>query len=151
MQIEIIRTTENTNISSTVEFGKLLNNILSNIKMLHWYTTDYNVHIILGELYESLSQLFDNIQEEIIGTVKSNNVQFPSFNSNDVILNDIDQESNNVDCFFDYGEKIKNIFSSVDFNNFLNSTISGINNTKEEIISSINKSNYLLSMINKNH
>ena len=151
MQIEIIRTTGNTNISSTVEFGKLLNNILSNIKMLHWYTCDYNVHLILGELYESLSQSFDNIQEEIIGIVKSNNVQFPTFNSNDVILNDIDQESNNVDCFFDYSEKIKNIFSSVDFNNFLNSTVSGINNTKEEIISSINKSNYLLSMINKNH
>jgi DNA-binding ferritin-like protein len=151
MQIEIIRTNENTNITSTVVFGNILNNITSSIKMLHWYAVDYNVHTILGDLYDSLTELFDKLQEEIIGIVKSNNVLFPAFNSNDLIINDIDHNSNSVDYYFEYLDKIKNTFSSVEFDNFLNSNISGINNTKEEIISSINKANYLLLMVNKTH
>ena len=151
MQIEIIRTTQNTNITSTVVFGNILNNITSNIKILHWYAMNYDAHNILGDLYDSLIELFDKLQEEIIGIVKSNNTLFPAFNSNDLIINNINQDSNNVDYYFDYLDKIKNVFSSVEFNNFLNSNISGINNTKEEIISSINKANYLLLMVNKNH
>ena len=52
------------------------------------------VHKILGELYDSLSELFDKLQEEIIGTCKLQSKPFPQmanqinngFNKNEVRL-----------------------------------------------------------------
>jgi hypothetical protein len=42
---------------------------------------------------------------------------------------------------------IVSVLSSLEFESYINSVVSGINNTKEEIISSINKANYLLEMV----
>jgi hypothetical protein len=36
--------------------------------MTHWFTNDYNTRIIIGNLYDNLSELFDTLMEEIIGT-----------------------------------------------------------------------------------
>lgn len=152
MNIEI--TTSDTSmvthtLDSTRYFGITLNKVLSNIKMIHWYVQDYNVHNIMGNFYDNLEDLFDKLQEEIIGTSKNCGVIFPSFNN---IILDFDKienyndETNLKDCFSKNTETLKSLLTSLEFNNFINSVTSGINNTKEEILSEINKTNYLLSM-----
>ena len=151
MQIEIIKTSTPNNLNSTMDFGILLNNITASIKMLHWYSDNYNVHEILGELYESLIDLFDKLQEEIIGTCKQYNVPFPSFTSDNFNPKNINCEQNIIQSYSDLSEKTKNIFCSMEFNSFVNTSNSGINNTKEDILTSINKTNYLISMVNNNH
>lgn len=149
MEIEIIKT--NCTVSDpTVDFGIILNKITSQIKMLHWYSNCYNAHIIFGELYDSLSDLFDKLQEEIIGTSKTTGVQFPNFSidlfkeANQLIYSDkeyVFQE------FYDICHKTKNLICSSEFNGYVDSIQSGIANTKDEILTAFDKAAYLLSLI----
>ncbi len=146
MNIEIIKVKPvDNNLEATKKFGMFLNNILSSIKMLHWYTNNYNVHKILGKHYEELSNLFDKLQEEIIGTSSGSNVLFPMVNTSTFELLDYSDFSN---AYITIIEQFKNNTNSIEFNNYLNSVSSGINNTKEEIFSEINKTLYFLSLIN---
>jgi DNA-binding ferritin-like protein len=146
MNIEIIKVNPiDNNLETTKKFGMFLNNILSSMKMLHWYTNNYNVHKILGKHYEKLSNLFDKLQEEIIGTSSGSNVLFPMVNTSTFELLDYSDFSN---AYITIIEQFKNNTNSIEFNNYLNSVSSGINNTKEEIFSEINKTLYLLSLIN---
>ena len=119
--------------------------------MLHWYSNDYQVHLILGELYDSLDDLFDKLQEEIIGTSRIQKVNFPSFNSN-LKLEDINQFKGGiqeiVNTYNSVANCTKELLTSIEFNGYVTSVKSGINNTKEEIITSFNKADYLLSLIN---
>lgn len=151
MNIEITTNINQTthSLDSTRWFGINLNKILSNIKMIHWYTDNYNVHKITKNFYKNLESLFDQLQEEIIGTSKIGDVLFPSFNN--IIL-----QSENIEDYIDqnnlkecYGKNIqvlKAMITSLEFDNYINSVSSGLNNIKEEILSEINKTNYLLSM-----
>ena len=154
MNIEIIRNTENSigldsQLDSTREFGILLNKITLSIKMMHWYVLDYNAHKILGNLYDDISDLFDTLQEEIIGTSKSHGVLFPKFN---LIINSEDFQiyKNNeiiLENFYKVSGDLKNLLNSSDFTVYVSSVTSGINNTKEEIVSLLNKTEYLIGLL----
>ena len=154
MNIEIIKNTENSigldsQLDSTREFGILLNKITLSIKMMHWYVLDYNAHKILGNLYDDISDLFDTLQEEIIGTSKSHGVLFPKFN---LIINSEDFQiyKNNeiiLENFYKVSGDLKNLLNSSDFTVYVSSVTSGINNTKEEIVSLLNKTEYLIGLL----
>jgi hypothetical protein len=150
MEIEIIKTSATLNrLSTTKDFGIILNQITSVIKMSHWYAKNYNSHIILGDLYDDLTELFDKLQEEIIGTVNSNDgVLFPMFNGVNIEVNPelFNNDDNTNVIYYNTVEIIQNILSSIEFKNYISSVKSGISNTVEDILSRINKTNYLLSL-----
>jgi hypothetical protein len=152
MEINVITTSAvSSSLDPTRVFGIILSKALSNIRMMHWFVLDHNAHEILGDLYSDLSDLFDKLEEEIIGTSKEYDVIFPLHDVNCIKIDQIQVYQNNqsiIDCYFDVVNTIKNLLTSLEFNNYTNNVKSGIGNTKEEIISRINKSNYLLSMIN---
>ena len=150
MEIEIIKIKSKKN--QTIIFGNILNNFLSCLKILHWYSNDINVHNIIGDLYLSLSETFDTFQEEIIGISNFENNIFPIINEENYNFkcdNDI-LEKNVIDIFQKNVFLFLNLLNSVEIDNFIKSSKSGLNNTKEEILSSINKSKYLISMVNSN-
>lgn len=150
MEIEIIKIKSKKN--QTIIFGNILNNFLSCLKILHWYSNDINVHNIIGDLYLSLSETFDAFQEEIIGISNFENNIFPIINEENYNFkcdNDI-LEKNVIDIFQKNVFLFLNLLNSVEIDNFIKSSKSGLNNTKEEILSSINKSKYLISMVNSN-
>ena len=151
MEIEIITTTAVENVlDPTRNFGIILNKSLSIIKMLHWYASNYNVHKILNNLYDDLSDSFDKLQEEIIGTSAEYNVIFPSFSSILFQLDNIDAykgDSYSMDYYYQNVNNIKDMLTSFEFNNYISNVKSGLANTREDIISTINKANYLLSMV----
>lgn len=151
MDITIITTKEDFSLDTTKYFGILLSKSLSIIHMVHWYIKNHNVHEILGELYEDLDGLFDKLQEEIIGTSQEQGKLFPSFSTESLTLDNVDQYPENnrdlIDTYYKTVVKITAILSSLEFINYIESVDSGINNTKEDILSRINKANYLLSMV----
>ena len=156
MDIQIINVQTNNvtcSLDSTRAFGLALNKALTKIKMIHWYVMCYNAHKIIGNLYESLADLIDKLQEEIIGTSRIQNIQFPQISSALFEIDDIShyqtEDKDIMNCYYDTTQKLTNTVNSQEFNNYLNSVSSGLNNTKEEIITSINKANYLLSLIPK--
>lgn len=150
MEIEIITTSAIENpLDPTKKFGIALNEATTVIKMLHWYVLDYNAHEILGDLYGDLTALFDKLQEEIIGTCKSSGVLFPLLDMK-ISIDDITAYSNNqtiLNEFHNVSNAIKELLTSLEFGNYISSVKSGINNTKEDVITSLNKAEYLLSMV----
>ena len=151
MEIEIIQTSavENT-LDPTRKFGVYLKKVQSHLHLLHWYAGDYSAHEILGEIYESLDGLFDKLQEEIIGTSKYHNSIFPSFS---VMLDvaDISQYScdvsNTIKLYNDLSQQLKTVLTSIEFNGYIANVQSGIANTRDDIITTLNKGSYLLSMV----
>jgi len=155
MEIEIIRiASQEDPLDPTRQFGLLLKKIQGHIHMLHWYANNYQVHLILGDLYESIDDLFDKLQEEIIGTTKIQKATFPTF-SNILNLDEIIKFKGSVqDIVNTYNQisiLIKEILTSLEFNNYITSVKSGLTNTKEDIITTFNKADYLLSLINLNN
>jgi DNA-binding ferritin-like protein len=151
MEIEIITTSAINTLDSTRNFGLFLTKSQSIIHMVHWYSLNYNVHEILGNLYESLDPLFDKLQEEIIGTVRNSNVIFPMFNSTTYDMDNIslyrDDEALIVDTYYNVYKNVTDVLTSIEFKNYTTQVKSGINNTIEEIISTFNKANYLLGLV----
>lgn len=151
MNIEIIKTSNlDSSLDSVRVFGIILSETNSIIRMLHWFVTDYNAHEILGDLYSDLNVLFDSLQEEIIGTSKKYNVVFPKFNMTINQLENIDQYNDNnniINVYHNLSENIKCMLTSLEFNDYVTKVKSGINNTKEEVLSRLNKTDYLLSML----
>jgi|LakMenEpi03Aug12_release.lakeMendotaPanAssembly.Ray.scaffolds.fasta_scaffold139957_3 hypothetical protein len=154
MDIQIIATQQITNnLDTTREFGCFLLKANSIIRMLHWYTLNYNAHKILGNLYEDLDGLFDKLQEEIIGICRLNNMTFPKINPTTINL-DLDnisqfrdENQNTINLYYRVSSEITNTLTCLDFKNFTNQVKSGIDNTVDEIVTRLNKSNYLLSMV----
>lgn len=155
MEIQIVKIQSNTEctLDSTRLFGLALNKALVKLKMIHWYVLDYNAHRIIGDLYESLSDLIDKLQEEIIGTVRVQNKTFPQINCNLFVLDEINQykpqDSDMVATYYETVNNLSNLLCSQEFVNYINSGSMGLNNTKDEILTSINKANYLLSLCAK--
>jgi hypothetical protein len=152
MQIQVVATTPvECSLDATREFGILLTKALSIIHMVHWYAPNYDTHVILGDLYDSLDDLFDKLQEEIIGTSKLQNQQFPSLGPVVLDLDYINQyrsEGNNImDTYTKTYQTVVNILSSLEFTSYVDNVRSGLNNTKEEVFTSFNKANYLLSLV----
>jgi hypothetical protein len=154
MEVELIQTQAIVNtLDSTREFGVFLLKSLSIVRMLHWYASDYNTHIILGDLYESLDPLFNKLQKEIIGTIKEyseSNAIFPMLAKNSLDLDNIENfRDGNYNSYYLVYKTLTETLTSIEFNNFLTQVKSGLSNTVEEIISSLNKANYLISLTNK--
>jgi DNA-binding ferritin-like protein len=154
MEIKIISAQNISNsLDSTREFGSFLLKSNSIIHMIHWYVLNYNAHKILGNLYEDLDELFDTLQEEIIGTTRNNNVNFPKINFQipvlelDDVSRFVDDNGQLLDIYFEVFKEITAVLTSIEFNNFVTQVKSGINNTVEEILSRLNKANYLLSLV----
>lgn len=140
-----------SSLDSTRTFGISLNKVLTTIKMAHWYTEDYNAHKILGNLYESLSDLFDGLQEEIIGTAKQQNKPFPQISfelDSDNIQNYIPINGVNMETYYKSVQTLFYVLESPEFKAYVESVSSGINNVKEEILTAVNKANYLLGLLN---
>lgn len=138
-------------LDSVRSLGIFLNKTLLQIRMNHWFTEDYNAHNIIGNLYDDLGDLFDKLMEEIIGTSKSQGKMFPVINlaglDIDNLTNYSTSNGENMNTFNKVCQTLLGLFCSHEFNDYTQSVNSGINNTKEEIISSINKSLYLLSLV----
>lgn len=156
MEIQVIKMQETPvqcSLDSTRTFGLILNKALTKLKMIHWYVMCYNTHKIIGNLYEDLTDLIDTLQEEIIGTSRNQNKQFPQINPGLFETDDISHyqttDRDIMECYYDTTKKLVDMFSNQEFNNYVASVSSGLNNTKEEIISRVNKANYLLSLIPK--
>lgn len=147
--------TETQNIESTLdstrEFGLFLNKILAGIKMFHWYSLNYNFHIITNDLYKILSKLIDALMEELIEVVRTQNVSFniilPEIKNFDNCQTYQPELQNFIDKYEEISYTLMKILNSQEFLQFTQSTISGINNTKEEIISNLNKTSYLLNQL----
>jgi hypothetical protein len=153
MEIEIITQNITSNIDPTREFGICLLKTESIIHMIHWYVLNYDTHKILGSLYEDLDDLFDKLQEEVIGCTRTNTALFPTFNNSifDSILNDInnfsDENGNIIDVYFNTHREISSILTSIELNNYITQVKSGMHNTIEEILSRFNRANYLLGLV----
>lgn len=150
ISITFISNQVESTLDSTRNFGIFLNKSLSIIKMCHWYTEDYNVHKILGKVYDNLSDLFDSLQEEIIGTSKQQGKPFPEiFIEIDLenIQNYRPVEGINMQSYYKASQSIVSALTCQEMTSYVSSVVSGINNTKEEIISTLNNANYLLSMV----
>ena len=151
MNIEIISTEVECSLDTTRNFGILLSKALTSIRMVHWYAPDFNTHEILGQLYGTLDDLFDKLQEEIIGTSKSQGVPFPAFSLQSLDTDDLEQYNNEqepiIDTYYKTTLLVKAILKSRELENYFSVVISGLQNTKDEILSAINKADYLLSLI----
>lgn len=153
MNIEIISNTpivENS-LDSTREFGIFLLKSLSTIQMIHWYTKNYNAHKIFGSLFDDIKELFDALQEEIIGTSMSSNLNFPKFSFNidqfQNIYNFKDENLNILDIYYGLYNEVTNVLTSLEFKNYTTNVKSGLTNTVDSIITRFNKTNYLLSLL----
>lgn len=150
MNIEIVKTSTPDTLDSTRVFGLILKAVQTHIHMLHWYAEDINVHEILGDVYKDLNKSFDTFQEEIIGSAKSYNAIFPSFNlqidAQDLGQYNVDPATA-INSYNNISSQFKTILSSMEFSTFVNTVESGLNNTKEDILTTLNRGSYLLSMV----
>lgn len=151
MEIKIVSYSQGSDLETTKYFAILLSKALSIIHLVHWYIPNFQAHEIIGDLYESLDGHFDKLQEEIIGVVKIQGKTFPSFSPEMFNLDDLDQYEDRaqelIDTLNKTTIKLAAILDSQEFKMFIDSASSGINNTKEDILSAINKADYLLAMI----
>lgn len=133
-------------ISNSFGFCNNLHKILSNIKLCHLFTNNYDSHKIYGELYDRLSEVFDTLEEEIIGLLRSGPVaDFPS-----TTLNPVSIDYEDSDYYEPFKSVINDLFSTLTFSEFQNfvenAPKNGIGNILEEIYSAANKAEYLLQM-----
>lgn len=106
--------------------------VQQNIRMYHWTTKIYNQHVVSGELYEKLDGLIDKFVETFLG---KNKINFDSF---DIKLKkqQIIQLLNNFKIF---------LMGEIEL--FLGEkTNSDLKNIRDEMLSEVNKSIYLLRL-----
>jgi DNA-binding ferritin-like protein len=138
-------------LDSTRLFGLFLSKALATIHMVHWYVLNYDVHIILGDLYEDLDGKFDKLQEEIIGTARDTGAVFPMVSPAVFDLENLSQFKDNtsriIDTYYWVNKSVVEVLTSTEFNGFTSQVKSGIQNTVDDILTKFNKANYLLSMV----
>jgi hypothetical protein len=148
--IEITNTSLSYNLDGSKSFAIFLTSVLSGLQLCHWYADDYNVHQIVGDLYNDLRKSFDKLQEEIIGITKCGSSGFviptPDINVSDLMLYKGSHETK-AEEIVKIINNVLDILNCQDLKTFIDSSSNGINNTREEILSSCNKSKYLLTMI----
>ncbi len=163
MEIEITQITQNNNqtiptfgditdsLDSTRLFGLFLSKALATLHMVHWYVLNYDAHTIIGDLYEDLTNKFDKLQEEIIGTSRQTGALFPTFSPQIFDLENIsqfkDDTSRIIDTYDWVNKTVVDALTSSEFKGYTSQVKSGIQNTVDDILSKFNKANYLLSMV----
>ena len=135
-----------TSISGVFKFCKELNEFLTKIKTCHLFTNNYPSHTIYGDLYSTLSDLFDSLEEEIISLVKSGcDEVFPTIET--VFEYPSCEESDYYRFFKSTIVDMITLLTCNSFEIFLeNAPKHGIKNILEEIYSASNKAEYLLKM-----
>jgi hypothetical protein len=103
--------------------------LLMQLRVLHWKTKIYNQHIILGNLYEDLDELTDELIETLMG------------------YTEVDLETNIINI---------ETYDKIDLNKYFKNYIAFLINIKEEypqqsnicdsMIDKINKTCYLLKL-----
>lgn len=138
-------------LDSTRVFGAFLSKSLATIKMVHWYVLNYDAHIILGDLYDDLNKKFDILQEEIISTARQSGLSFPMIAVEKFDLENLSQFRDNtsriIDSYLWTHQVLVKTLGSTEFKGYVSQVHSGIQNTVDDILSKLNKANYLISMI----
>lgn len=138
-------------LDSTRDFGLFLNKILAGIKMFHWYTLNYNFHIITNDLHKNLNKLVDSLMEELIEVVRTQNTTFninlPEIQNFENCQTYQPELQSFVNKYSEISFVLMQVLNSAEFSDFTQKSISGINNVKEEILSLLNKTSYLLNQI----
>jgi hypothetical protein len=138
-------------LDSTRDFGLFLNKILAGIKMFHWYTLNYNFHIITNDLHKNLNKLVDSLMEELIEVVRTQNTMFninlPEIQNFENCQTYQPELQSFVNKYSEISFVLMQVLNSAEFSDFTQKSISGINNVKEEILSLLNKTSYLLNQI----
>lgn len=151
MNTNITTQTVESTLDGTRNFGIFLNKILAGIKMFHWYTLNYNFHIITDDLYKTLSKSVDTLMEELIEVAKTQNIPFnlnlPEIQNFENCQTYQPELQNFSTKYNEISYTLMQVLNSPEFSEFLQQTISGINNTKEEIVSALNKASYLLNQV----
>lgn len=114
--------------------------LLTLLRLYHWNTLSYSTHKATGDLYDSLSDKVDEYVETMIGKGDSK-YRINMSNYKRLVINGV---SNNSEM----EKTIKSFISQlVYFHSHLPQTFySDINNIKDEIVGSLNKYLYLLSL-----
>jgi hypothetical protein len=138
-------------LDGTRKFGLFLNKILAGIKMFHWYSLNYNFHTVTDDLHKGLSKLVDTLIEELIEVVRSQNIPFElnlpeiqNFENCQTYQPELQSFSSKYN---EISYALLQVLNSPEFTDFTQKSISGINNVKEEIVSLLNKTSYLLNQI----
>jgi hypothetical protein len=151
MNTSITTQTVESTLDSTRKFGIFLNKILAGIKMFHWYTLNYNFHIITDNLHKDLSKQIDSLMEELIEVVRTQNTPFnvnlPEIKNFENCQTYQPELQNFANKYNEISYALMQVLNSPEFTEFLQQTISGINNIKEEIVSALNKASYLLNQV----
>jgi DNA-binding ferritin-like protein len=145
-QVTITRT-----LDGTRNLGLFLNDLVAVIKMLHWYTNDYNFHKITDKLYKNLADLIDSLMEELIQITRQENLNL-NLNLPDLqTFKKCDYYNTENENFVD---KITNVLfilsetlNCVEIQEVFKNPKSGLQNTKDEILTQINQTLYLLNQI----
>jgi DNA-binding ferritin-like protein len=150
VQTNILVCQSGYDLDNVKNFSIYLLNIISLIKLMHWYADNYQVHEILGSLYQDLDPLIDKMIEEIIGVVRDHKFSFnlttPLVDLKDSSLYKLNSEGK-MEEVLKVLDSLTNTLSSIEIKNFILLGYSGINNTLEEILSSLNKTKYLLNLV----
>lgn len=148
--VEIVNTSLTYNLDGTKDFAIFLTNILSSLQLCHWYADDYNVHQIVGDLYNGLRKSFDQLLEEIIGITKCGCSGFvlsaPHLDPTGLQLYKC-SSGGRIEEILNIINTTLEVLNCQDLKTFIGGSSNGINNTREEILSSCNKAKYLLGMI----
>ncbi len=131
------------------EFSLYLCDVLASLKLIHWYSLDYNLHKILNKTYESFDGLFDKLIEELIGICQDSNsflLDCPERDIKKVLICSSREEQ--INEILSILKSLENTIKNQNMESIINKLhFSGINNIIEEILSESNKCKYLLKMI----
>jgi DNA-binding ferritin-like protein len=142
MNIEYIVSTDSIDTITIFDFCEYLNTVLSNIKMCHLFTDNYNFHKIFDKTYQKLSNIFDSLQEELIEIAFDKN-----FKINNPYKVSFIENCDYYDCYYQSTQDlILSLSSNLDLNFLSTLNHNGVQNIIDEIMSEINKSYYLLKM-----
>jgi hypothetical protein len=110
--------------------------IINQIKMFHWETTNYATHKALDELHGDLSDLVDSFVEILIGKYGRDGVLNPCV-INVRVIGQMDIESvldQSIGFLIELGQNLNS------------NTDTDLLNIKDEMLSLINKTKYLLTL-----
>ena len=111
-------------------------NMLLNIKLYHWETTNYARHIASDNLYSSLNELIDQFIEVYMGRYRrpefktTFNIQVKQFNDDNI-----------VDAINEYIQYLK-----YDMPSYLKESDTDLLNIRDEIVADLNKILYLFTL-----
>lgn len=127
------------NVHKSFNIIHFLMHLLNVIKIHHWETISYPTHEATDGLYEELNELIDSFVEVLLGKT--------GIKRSILIIKPVTIESYNIIQLKTYIEKCKktlNELTSLSIN--INDTDTDLLNIRDEILASLNKFTYLLTL-----